>query len=152
MSEHIITGANDVELVLESETRTRGIAQDIGRILVDEFSITREEDDTLESGVGHRNPQGIVNGDITHSWSFTMMGQDVETFDMVATADGTSRPFSFTARKTDENGNIEWEYALQTCKTTSEEVSGSSGDAMEYAVEGIAVGVDKVSDTTDAWN
>lgn len=143
MPENIITNANDVELVIESGDRSRGTAQDYGRIVVDEFTITREEDDSLESGVGHRLPAGISNGDITHGFDFTMMGEDVDTFEMVATADGRSKLFSFTARRMDDDGNVAWEYALDTCKATTEELGGSSGDPTEYAVEGIAVSVDK---------
>jgi hypothetical protein len=150
MAENIITNANDVELVMETGDTTRGTPSEMGRVLVDEFTITREEDDSLESGVGHRLPAGISNGDIEHSFSFTIMGQDVEVFEMVATSDGRSRIFSFTARKVDDEGTIEWEYALDTCKATTEELSGSSGDPMEYSVEGIAVSVDKAS--ASAWN
>jgi hypothetical protein len=150
MSEHLITNANDVELVLQAGDTTRGTPSDMGRVLVDEFTITREEDDSLESGVGHRLPAGISNGDIEHSFSFTIMGQDVDVFEMIATQDGRSRVFSFTARKLDDEGTIEWEYALDTCKATTEELSGSSGDPMEYSVEGIAVSVDKAS--VSAWN
>lgn len=153
MAENLITNANDVELVLEAGDTARGTPQDMGRVLVDEFTITREEDDSLESGVGHRLPAGISNGDITHNFSFTIMGQDVSTFEMVATADGRSRVFSFTARKRDGD-TVEWEYALDTCKATTEEITASSGDPMEYSVDGIAVSVDKKGTREDggsAW-
>lgn len=153
MADNIITNANDVELVLERDGTKRGTASGMGRVVVDEFSITREEDDSLESGVGHRLPAGITNGDITHSFSFTITGQDVTVFDMIATKDGRSRVFSFTARKRD-GSTIEWEYALDTCKATTEELSGSSGDPTEYSVEGIAVTVDKkgtLEDGSSAW-
>lgn len=142
MAENIITNANDVELFLESGDTQRGTAQSMGRIVVDEFTITREEDDTLESGVGHRLPAGISNGDIEFSFSFTMMGQDVTTFEMIASGDGKSNVFSFTAQKRDGEV-IEWQFALDTCKATKEEITASSGDPMEYGVEGIAVSVDK---------
>lgn len=136
-----ITNANDVELILESDEddTTRGTTGEAGRIVVDEFTITREEDDELVSGVGNRHSVGITNGDITHSWSFTIMGQDLDTFDMVATADGRSRRFSMTARKFNDNGQKEWEVSLPICKATSEEWDASTGDAMEYPVEGIAL-------------
>lgn len=159
MSEHLITNANDVELILETGDvdaggNRRGTPQSMGRIVVDEFTVTKSEDDSLVSGVGYRLPAGITNGDIEHEFSFTMMGQDVATFEMIAESDGRSRVFSFTARKTDGDGNVEWEYALDTCKATSEELSASSGDPMEYAVEGIAVAVDKQGTTAQgntAW-
>lgn len=154
MADNIITNANDVELVLEANGTQRGTAQSMGRVVVDDFSITREEDDSLESGVGHRLPAGISNGDIEFNFSFTIMGQDVSTFEMIATADGRSNVFSFTARRRD-GSTIEWEYALDTCKATTEELSGSSGDPTEYAVDGIAVSVDKkgtLEDGSSAWS
>lgn len=153
MAENIITNANDVELVLQAGDTKRGTSADMGRVVVDEFTITREEDDSLESGVGMRLPAGITNGDIEHSFSFTIVGQDVATFEMIATADGRSNVFSFTARKRDGD-TIEWEYALDTCKATTEELTGSSGDPTEYSVEGIAVSVDKTGTRADgqtAW-
>lgn len=154
MAENIVTNANDVELVMSSSNATRGTAQSNGRVIVDEFSISREEDDSLVSGVGFQLPGGITNGDITHNFSFTISGQDVAVFEMIASKDGKSQVFSFTARK-QEDDVIEWEYALDTCKATSEELSASSGDVMEYSVEGIAVSVDKVGTKADggaAWS
>lgn len=159
MSEHLVTSANDVELILEGSSRTRGTQRELGRIVVDEFTITREEDDSLVSGVGFSLPAGISNGDVTHNFSFTMMGQDVDTFEMVATRNGRSNVFSFTARKTRpiegvDDVELEWEFSLETCKATSEELTASTGDTMEYAVEGIAVSVDKRglrSDGDVAW-
>jgi hypothetical protein len=151
MSEHIITGANDVDIVLEQDGTRRGTEPALGRIIVDEFSLTREEDDSLGSGVGSSTPDGIISGNVTHSWSFTMMGQDVDTFAMIAGSEGTSNIFSFTARKTDDDGNIEWEHSLGVAKATSEEKSASSGDAHEYAVEGIGFQYDANSETNNVW-
>lgn len=142
MAENIITNANDVELVLQSGGGQRGTADSMGRIVVDDFSITRDEDISSESGVGQRLPAGLSNGDIEHTFSFTLLGDDVGVFEMVATSDGKSKVFSFTARKREED-DIIWEFALDTCKANSEEISGSSGDPTEYAVEGFAVSVDK---------
>lgn len=153
MADNIITNANDVELVLEAGNAKRGTPQEMGRIVVDSFNIARDEDDSLASGVGHRLPSGISNGDIEFSFSFTIIGQDVSTFEMIATQDGRSKIFSFTARKRDGD-TIEWEYALDTCKATTEEIGGDSGDPTEYSVEGIAVSVDKKGtrgDGTTAW-
>jgi hypothetical protein len=158
MAHNIITNANDVELIIKSpELGKRGTAQSMGRIVVDDFSITREEDDSLESGVGFRLPAGISNGDITINFSFTMTGDDVDTFEMVADSRGRSNIINITARKPnpDEDEQVDWEIRLSTCKATSEEVSASSGDPIEYAVEGIAVRMDKKgtrrSDRKPAW-
>jgi len=153
MAENVITNANDVELIMQAGDTKRGTKQSLGRIVVDDFSITRDEDSELVSGVGLRLPAGISSGDVEHGFSFTMMGEDVSVFEMVATQDGISRPFSFTAQKRDGDA-VEWQFALDTCKATSEEISASSGDAMEYAVEGIAVSVDKQGNRADgqsAW-
>lgn len=141
MAEQVITNADDVDLIIQSGSAKRGTAQDMGRIVVDDFSITKEEDDTLESGVGQRLPAGVSYGDVTFGYSFTMLGEDVDVFQMVANSDGTSRPFSFTALK-QEDGETLWEVSLDMCVTTNEEWSASSGDPMEYAVEGIAVSMD----------
>lgn len=141
----VITNANDVELVLEQGSSKVGTPRTMGRIVVDDFTITREEDDSLVSGVGFRLPGGVSYGDITFGWSFTMMGHDTDVFDLVATDDGESQAFSFTARKTDEDGNIEFEFALDTCLATTEEYSGTSGDPTEYPVEGIAVSMERVT-------
>jgi hypothetical protein len=136
-----VTNANDVELILQADDgdTKRGTTGETGRIVVDEFTITREEDDSLVSGVGNRHSLGITNGDITHSFSFTIMGHDLDTFDMVATADGRSRRFSMTARKFNEDDEKEFEVSLPVCKATNEEWNASTGDAMEYPVEGIAL-------------
>lgn len=139
MSEHLVTNANDVELIIKSDDTTLKSA----KIVVDEFTITREESADHVSGVGKQNPHGLTNGDITHSFSFTMMGENVDLFEMVATSGGKSKTFSFTAQKLTDGGSIKWSYSLDTCKATTEELSGTSGDPIEYAVDGNATSVSK---------
>lgn len=154
MADNIITNANDVELILENDGVTRGTEVGIGRIVVDEFTITREEDATLESGVGQHLPEGISRGNVEHTFSFTIMGEDVATFEMIADGDGRSNVFSMTARRR-EGTDVFWEFALDTCMATSEEMNASSGDTAEYAVDGIARSVDKTgtrSDGSSAWS
>lgn len=145
MAENIITNANDVELVLESGSTTAGTSRDMGRLVVDDFTLTREEDDSLVSGVGFRLPAGVTYGDITFGFDFTMLGQDLTVFDMIATDSGESKAFSFTARKTDDDDNLEWEISLDTCLATTDEVTASSGDPMEVPVEGIAVSYERIT-------
>lgn len=142
MADNIITNANDVELFLQADGEKRGTLQSMGRIVVDDFSITKEEDNSLESGVGFRLPAGVSMGDVTFNFSFTLLGDDVDVFQMVAEDDGMSSPFSLTAMKRDGD-TIEWEVALDTCLAGTEEWSASSGDPMEYSVEGIAVSMEK---------
>lgn len=154
MAEHEVTNADDVELYISANGTRRGSSQEQGRIIVDEFTITKEEDNSSVSGVGQRLPTGISRGDIELSFDFTMLGEDVSVFEMVAGSSGESKPFSLTARKTDDAGNIAWEKALETCIAGSEELSASSGDPMEYAVSGLAVGLDSEGtrhDGSSAW-
>lgn len=141
---NIITNANDVELVLEGDGDKVGSDKSLGRIVVDDFTITREEDDSTVSGVGFRLPAGLTYGDINFSFSFTMIGSDTDVFRTLSDDQGRGKLFSFTARKTDDNGNLEWEYALDTCSATTDEFSGSSGDPTEVPVEGVAVGYERV--------
>lgn len=143
----IITNANDVELVLEQGGTKRGTSRSMGRIVVDDFSIGTTEGNESVSGVGFRTPAGATYGDIEYNWSFTILGQDLEVFEMIANERGEAVPFSFTARKTDDNGNIEFEFALDTCVKTDDTFDGSSGDATEFSVEGFAVSLDRVINT-----
>lgn len=147
MAENIVTNANDVELILERGGTKSGTSRAMGRIVVDDFSIATTEGNELVSGVGYRNPAGISYGDIEYSWSFTLMGHDLSVFEMVANDEGEAVAFSFTARKTDDNGAVQFEFALDTCAKTDDDFSGTSGDPTEYSVEGIAVSLDRRVET-----
>jgi hypothetical protein len=140
-----ITSANDIELVIERGSRVATTDQDtpMGRLVVDEFSLSREQGSDHVPTVGEETPAGYFEGVSMHSFSFTMMGEDIDTFQIVAKDNGASQEFSFTARKVNDNGTIEWEEALTDCTLTSEEKSASADDAMEYSVEGIGVGYDR---------
>lgn len=139
-----ITNANDVELIIEgTDGSKRGTAQSMGRVVVDEYSQTVEEGIDSVSGVGFNVPAGLSSGDVTYSWSFTIAGDDVDVMDIMADSNGVAKPFSFTARKVDDDGTVAWEKAFDWCKRTSAEDNGSSGDTLEYAVEGIAVSYER---------
>lgn len=140
---NIVTNANDVELILESGGTKAGTSRSMGRIVVDDFSISTTEGNDAVSGVGFRTPAGVTFGDVNYNWSFTLMGSDLNVFDMVANPDGTSKVFSFTARKTDDEGVVEFEFALDTCFKTDDDYGGTSGDPTEYSVEGGAVSLDR---------
>jgi len=142
MVENEIRSANDVELVV-SGVNERGTARSMGRIVVDDFSLTRENDSELAHGVGFAQPAGIVDGSITYSGSLTLMGEDRELLDNIADRDGNARVFSFVARSYNENDEVVWEQSLDYCKATSEEMSASSGDAVEYATDFIGVRFDR---------
>ena len=138
MADNEIRSANDVELVMEGVNQ-RGTTRSMGRLVVDDFSFTREQDSELGHGVGYAQPAGIVDGSITYSVSFTMMGDDTELFETVSDSDGGARVFSFVARAYNEDDTVAWEKSLDYCKGTSEEISASAGDAEEYAVDAIGV-------------
>jgi len=133
-TENEVRSANDVELVV-SGVNERGTSRSMGRIIVDDFSLTRENDSELAHGVGYAMPAGIVDGSITFSGSMTILGEDRELLDTIADRDGNALVFAFVARSYNENDEVVWEQSLGYCKATSEEMSASSGDAVEYALD-----------------
>lgn len=145
MAENVVTNANDVEVILEAQNVGGSSSTgDIGRFIVDEFTLTRNEEDETVSGISVRTPEAFSNGNITYEFEFTMMGSDTDVFERVSTNDGRSRVCQLTARKTDDDGAIEFEFALGAAKATSEEISLSSGDTMEYPVSGVGWRYDRV--------
>lgn len=151
----LITNANDVELIIEGDGTQRGTADSMGRIVVDEFTVSTENGGDPVSGVGTQYARGHTNGDVTHSFSFTIMGEDVTVFETVAEAKGAAKFFSFTAYKEEDDGTLRWEVALDGCKAGTEELSASSGDPIEYAVDGTAILKDSqgtLEDGSTAWN
>lgn len=144
MADNIITNADDVDVVLESEDGTKaGTPNAMGRVVASDFTITAEQDISSVGSIGHVTPAGLSKGDLEYSFSFTVSGEDVTVMDMVSDEVGDSIPFSLTARKTDENGNIVWEYSLTTCLADTEEITATTGETMELAVEGLAALLDK---------
>lgn len=140
------TNANDVTLIVSLVTRdqtdtrigTTEIAN-TGAIVVDDFSIETEEDLEGLSGIGNRTPQGISKGDIEHSFSFTVQGDDADLFVNIAEGeDGdlnkgdVSRELEIIARFEDVNITLSGAWA------GTRNVSGSSGDPVEFEVEGMA--------------
>lgn len=146
MSEHLVTNADDVDIIIEDATGSQvGTPQALGRMVVDDFSITIANDNNPVSGVGFQIPAGVSMGDVTYEWSFTMMGSDTDVFDKLSDSKGRSKTFSMTARHVNDDGNIVWEYALQFCFTNSEEIGATTSDPMEVPVEGGAVRLEKVT-------
>lgn len=145
MAENVVTNANDVEVVLEAQDVGGSMSTtDIGRFIVDEFTLTRNEEDETVSGISVRTPEGFSNGNITYEFEWTMMGSDTDVFERVSTENGRSRVISLTVRKTDDDGTIEFEFALGAAKATSEEIDLSSGDSMEYPVSGVGWRYDRI--------
>lgn len=140
-----ITSANDIELVIERASQMSTTADDspMGRMVVDEFSLTAETGSDHVPSVGQDVAAGYYKGVTVHSFSWTMMGDDVDTFEIIAGDDGTSHEFVFTARKVNDDGTVEWEESLRQCTTTNREKSASADEALEVSVEGIGVGYDR---------
>jgi hypothetical protein len=153
MSENVITNANDVELIIEYDGTQRGTSRELGRLTVDEVSISRESGDSLVNGIGGPQANGMTNGNVEWGFSFTMMGEDVATWEMVAEADGVPRFIDMTLRKR-EGEVLRWEVALTGAKANSEEITASGDDPIEYTVEGAAISGDKTGLTEEnnaAW-
>jgi len=135
------TNANDVTL------RVTRIAQegddevlvDTGAIVVDEFSIESEEDLESLTGVGNVEALGISRGDVEHTFSFTVQGEDADLFQKLATGDNPgddTRSVELELLAMFESVNI----GLDGAYAGTRNVSGSSGDAIEMEVEGLATG------------
>lgn len=137
------TNADDVELIVsvvernEAGTRTGSTTlATTSRVVVDDFTISSDEDLQALSGIGNATALGVSRGDIEFSFDFTVQGEDAETFKGLATDDGRAAELEIIARLDDYKDKLTGAYA------GTRELSGSSGDPVEYAVSGIATGRD----------
>ena len=138
------TNTDDVTLivseVIRNEDGSRQSATEIGKtnaISVDDFTIGTEEDMTALSGVGNATPLGISQGDVEHSFDFTVQGEDATLFnDLAEDNTGRAKELEIIARAEDYKAKLVGAFA------GTREFSGSSGDPVEYSVEGIATGRD----------
>lgn len=128
-----IQNANDVQLYIESADGDVGTEPSAGRLAVDNFSLTTEEENALESGVGNEGSIGHSRGNRTHSFSFVIKGEDVDLFETIAGSNGRAKDFNFRAR------GIEFTAEAENCRHNSIEFSGTDGESTEWAVEGTAV-------------
>lgn len=137
------TNANDVELVVskvkrdESGSRTGAtkIVQSAS-VVVDEFSIESDEDLEGLSGIGNAEALGISQGDVEHSFSFTIQGEYAKLFKNLASDNGRANELELIVRLDD------YKDKLTGVKAGTRNLSGSSGDAVEYEVGGLATGRD----------
>jgi len=142
------TNANDVTLtvsqVQRDDTGTRtGNGEELANtnaITVDDFSIDTEEDMEILTGIGNaeagaQNGGGVSKGDIEHSFSFTVQGEDADLFNGLA-SDDSGRAVELEIVVSME----EYVDTLTGAWAGTRNVSGSSGDAIEYEVEGVATG------------
>lgn len=138
MAQNIVTNADDVELVLDFNDGPTG------RVVAQDFTITVEQTINSISGISQNTPKGLTKGDLEYSFSFTIQGEDTQVMGNVSDSDGDSLPFDMDASKLpDQGSDAEWEYALLTCLADTEEISGTTDETMELAVEGMAAGFDK---------
>jgi hypothetical protein len=137
------TNANDVELIVSqvirddngTRTGTTELAN-TSRIVVDDFSIESDEDMEGLSGVGNAEALGISQGDVEHSFSFTVQGEDAELFQGLASEDGRAVELEIIARLDDYRDK------MTGARAGTRNLSGSSGDPTEFEVSGIATGRD----------
>lgn len=137
------TNANDVTLtVSELDFPDDGSAPTVdtellntSQITVDDFSIDTEEDGSSLSGIGRSTPRGISSGDIEHSFSFTVQGEDAQLFSSLADSEGRANPLQIIARSNDGS----YQDKLTEAYPFERSFSGSSGDPVEYEVSGMAV-------------
>lgn len=138
------TNADDVTLivseVLRDDSGTRTGTDEIANtsaIVVEDFSIDTEEDMEALSGVGNAEALGVSKGDIEHSFSFTVNGEDADVFNNLASNDtGRSVELEIVVKAENYKDKLTGAYA------GTRNLSGSSGDPIEYEVEGIATGRD----------
>lgn len=126
------TNANDVRLVISRVDEDGDLVKTgTTSIVVDDFSIDSEEDLQSLSGIGNRKPQGISKGDIDYSFSFTVQGEDEDTM-LDLSEDGEAVELELKALFDSVTIVLEGAWA------GTRSVSGSSGDPIEYEVEGMA--------------
>jgi hypothetical protein len=136
------TNADDVKLVVSTVSRddsgartgsTSILSSEV--IVVDDFSIDTEEDMEALSGIGNAEALGVSKGDIEHSFSFTVQGEDANLFNSLASNDdGRANELEILLEAEDYKDKLTGAYA------GTRNISGSSGDPIEYEAEGIATG------------
>jgi len=139
------TNANDVTLIVSrverDEDGTRTGATTIGTsaaITVDDFELGTEEDLEGLSGIGNSEPLGISRGDIEHTFSFMVQGEDADLFqDLASDETGRSVELEILIRAED------YKDKMVGARAGTRTYSGSSGDPTEFQVEGIATGRDQ---------
>lgn len=135
------TNANDVQLTVSKVERTEDGREttnilDTGTIVVDDFSIDSEEDLEGLSGIGNPEALGISRGDVEHSFSFTVQGEDADLFNDLASDGSRANELEIIVSMED------YKDKLTGARAGTRSLSGSSGDPTEFEVEGLATGRD----------
>lgn len=137
------TNADDVTLIVSQVIRdengnrsgtqaVNGSAPLSGAVVVDDFSIETDEDLEALTGIGNYEALGITKGDVDHSFSFTVQGEDADLFQNLARDDGTAVELEIIVKLQDYQDKLVGAYA------GTRNLSISNGDAVEMEVEGIA--------------
>lgn len=133
------TNADDVTLIIsevirdDSGSRTGSTElANTSAVVVDDFSIESDEDLEALSGIGNWEALGISQGDVEHSFSFTIQGEDADVFQAFASGNGRAIELEILVKMQDYKDKLEGAYA------GTRSLSGSSGDPTEFEVEGIA--------------
>lgn len=138
------TNTDDVTLIISQVNRddsgTRVGTTELtntSAVVVDDFGIESDEDMEALSGVGNAEALGVSRGDIEHSFNFTVQGEDAELFSSLASDDdGRAVELQILVRMEDYKDKLTGAYA------GTRNLTGSSGDPVEFEVEGIATGRD----------
>lgn len=143
------TNTDDVTLIVSQvnrdDTGTRTGTTEIANtsaIVVDDFSIDTEEDLEILTGVGNAEASGqaaggVSKGDIEHSFSFTVQGEDADVFNSLASDDdGRAVELEIIVQAEEYKDKLVGAWA------GTRNISGSSGDALEFEAEGVATGRD----------
>lgn len=135
------TNANDVTLIVSQVTRNDSGARtgstelrNTNAVVVDDFSVDTEEDLEALSGIGNAQALGISQGDIEHTFSFTIQGEDAELFNGLTGEDGRAVELEIIVQMEDYTTTLTGAYA------GTRNTSGSSGDPTEFEIQGLATG------------
>lgn len=134
----LVTNADDVEIIIEpAEPNVWGVPTII-RIVGEDFTLTTDQDIASVSGFGQNAPKGLTKGDLEYSFDFNIEGENKDLMRAISDDIGDARPFAITARKPGD-----WEYSFTVALAESEEISGTTGEAIGLSVEGMAAGRDR---------
>lgn len=144
--EDLITNADDVDVyITEVSDEVVNLIQTPYRVKANEFTITVDQDVGSSGTVGQNAPAGLTRGDLEYSFEFNIEGDDGGLQRVVSDNIGNSLPFSFRAEKPNlpdtEGGG--WTYYFGTSLAETEEISGTSGEALGLSVEGMSTSLNK---------
>lgn len=137
MSE-LVTNADDVEVIIEPARPGEWGVPDLIRIVGEDFTLGTDQDIASVSGFGQNVPKGLTKGDLEYSYDFNIQGENKDVMRAVSDEVGDSRPFAITARKPGD-----WEYSFTLSLAETEEISGTTGEAIGLSIEGMAAGRDR---------